>query len=159
MLSDCDVYLSLFRRKQYDIFERTDRDTCSCRETGLNLAQTVSIESHHLIPNCAIQFARATSLRLQHFRAENKDQFITDLNQCIPLTQIRRLYISYSNLDTSMLIEMLCCVPNLDSLRLYYHPLKHVSTRSVRQEAQIAHLVSKNKITKVIIGGVKPSTH
>ena len=72
MLSDCDVYLSLFRRKKYDIFERTDRDTCSCRETGLNLAQTVSIEGCHLIPNCSIQFARATSLVFSTFALKTK---------------------------------------------------------------------------------------
>ncbi|CAF3844293.1 unnamed protein product [Rotaria sordida] len=147
-----------YRRSVYDIFERTDDDTCSCRETGLNLAQKISIEGHHVVPNCSIQFARATSLRLEHLRTEYKDQFITNLNHCIPLMQIRRLYISYSNFDTSMLIEILCCMLNLDSLSFYYHPLKHESIWSVRQEVQIPHLVSTNKITKVIIGGVVYNT-
>ncbi|CAF4646210.1 unnamed protein product, partial [Rotaria sp. Silwood2] len=147
-----------YRRKQYYIFEGTDRDTCSCCETGLNLAQNICIEGRHLIPNCSIQFARATSLSFEYPYSENKDQFITDLNHCIPLAQIRRLCISYFNLDTDMLIKILCCMPNLESFDPHYRPLKHLSTRSATQEVQIAHLVSQNKITKVIIGGAHNNT-
>jgi hypothetical protein len=57
-----------------------------------------------------------------------------------------------------MLIEICGYMSNLDSLSLYYHPLQYVLTQSLRQEAPIAHLVSRNKITKVIISGVTRNT-
>ncbi|CAF3623662.1 unnamed protein product [Rotaria sp. Silwood1] len=137
------------KRKQYYIFERADQDTCSCRETGLNLTENICIEGRYLIPNCSIQFASATSLSFQYDYSENRNQFINDLNHCIPLAQIRRLCISYSNLDTDMLVKILCCMPNLESFDPHYRPLKHLSTRYATQEAQIAHLVSQNKIKSV----------
>jgi hypothetical protein len=156
--SDCDDYFYLFRRNHYDIIERMDDDTCSCRDTGLNLTRTIDIKGHHLVPNCSIQFTRATALTLQKLCAEGKDQFITNLNHCVPLTQINDLHINYDNVNTDMLIEILCYMPNLDSLTLYYCQLQHVLTRSARQEDQIAHLVSTNKITKVVIRGSVKNT-
>ncbi len=121
---------------------------------GLNLTRNINIEGHHLIPNLSIQFVRDTSPSLEISYTKDKYQFIIDLNRCVRLIKIRHLNINYANLNTGMLIEILCCMSNLNSLSLYYRPLQHIITQSVKQEAQIIHLMSKNKITKVIITGV-----
>jgi hypothetical protein len=147
------MFVIYLRRYCYDLYERVVGDTCPRRETSLNFAKRIIIHGNYVDSQCSIQYPCATELALTGRPTGDKCWLMGDFSLNIPLVQITQLCILYSDLDIDHLIMILYHLPNLDYLSFYSKPLLQIASRSAKQEAEMADLQSKSKITRLESGG------
>ncbi|KAF5372971.1 hypothetical protein D9758_001660 [Tetrapyrgos nigripes] len=90
----------------------------------------------------------------QYWRDPPSDDFPTTTS-----TSLTRLKMSNSNLDHALYIFHFLCVPNLESLELYAHPLSYdvvFNTPSITSIAPLAYMLTRSKppLKEFVLGNV-----
>ncbi len=139
------------RKSHYFYITSEKHEECSYEDTGLNLARCVSINTNALTTKSSIVFSKINELDLVVDNLKYDFTIISKLSSMIPLTQLTKICFSQNPVHLGLLLEILHCTTNIQTL--VFHNTKIFGSRTLTfEQTQILHLlIKKNSMQKLVL--------
>ncbi len=125
------------------------QERCTYRDTGLNLAQCVTIHTEAIDTKSSVEFSRIMELDLVIDSVKYDPTIISKLSAIIPLTQLVHLCFDHNPFPIGLMLDILDRAINVHTLVLHNTKMLDIKTLTFEQTQILHSLFIKNQIRKI----------
>ncbi|CAF1097869.1 unnamed protein product [Adineta ricciae] len=142
---------NLYRKKDYLLYKQSyEENFTDENRTMFSSVDHVQIEDEKAVHQCMCYFPNATKVTLEdRFSTAGYAKFSIVFNRILSLQRIKTLVIKYDRFSVMKMINLLTCIPNLQTLAFQSMSLYKKESKSIEQSKKFQSLSKINRITNV----------